>query len=134
MAFLTLVDRDRQWFKSHQGLPSQLAESRSTPRDVSICGHVVANDKMLVVRDLARDPRFANNPFIKEQGLRFYAGVPLHGPNGLAIGTLCLLDTKPREMSTHEQELLQAIAEDVMEEIKRRRVPEGRTPVVSAKA
>jgi len=123
IALLTLVDKDRQWFKSHKGLPEDLEESRSTPRDVSLCGHVVANDDMLVVRDLARDPRFANNPFVKERGLRFYAGVPLHGPNGLPIGSLCIIDTKPRELSAQEQELLKTIAEDVMEDIKRRPVP-----------
>jgi predicted PurR-regulated permease PerM/methylmalonyl-CoA mutase cobalamin-binding subunit len=128
IALVTLVDNDRQWFKSHKGLPEDLEESRSTPRDVSLCGHVVANDDMLVVRDLARDPRFANNPFVKERGFRFYAGVPLHGPNGLTIGSLCIIDTKPRELSAQEQELLKTIAEDVMEDIKRRRVLDDRTP------
>jgi predicted PurR-regulated permease PerM/methylmalonyl-CoA mutase cobalamin-binding subunit len=128
IALLTLVDKDRQWFKSHKGLPQDLQESRSTPRDVSLCGHVVANDDILVVRDLARDPRFANNPFVKERGLRFYAGVPLHGPNGLAIGALCIIDTKPRELSAQEQELLHGIADDVMEDIKRRRVLHDHTP------
>src|SRR5207253_1094321 len=73
---LTLIDKDRQWFKSQAGLPADLAEARSTPRDVSLCGHVIANDEVLIVRDLARDPRFANNPWLKERGLRFYAGVP----------------------------------------------------------
>jgi GAF domain-containing protein len=76
------------------------------------------------VRDLARDPRFANNPFVKERGLRFYAGVPLRGPNGLPIGSLCILDTKPRDMTWQEQELLKMIAGDVMEQIKRRPVAE----------
>ena len=134
IALVTLVDKDRQWFKSHKGLPEDLEESRSTPRDVSLCGHVVANDHMLVVRDLARDPRFANNPFVKQRGFRFYAGVPLHGPNGLAIGTLCIIDTKPREFSAQEQELLKAIAEDVMEDIKRRRVLDDRTVRAVAKS
>ena len=134
IALLTLVDKDRQWFKSHKGLPEDLDKSRSTPRDVSLCGHVVANDDMLAVRDLARDPRFANNPFVKQRGLRFYAGVSLHGPNGLAIGTLCIMDTKPREFSAQEQELLKAIAEDVMEDIKRRRVLDDRTPRAVAKS
>jgi predicted PurR-regulated permease PerM/methylmalonyl-CoA mutase cobalamin-binding subunit len=134
MAFLTLVDKDRQWFKSHKGLPQDLEEDRSTPRDVSLCGHVVGNDEPLVVRDLARDPRFANNPFVKERGLRFYAGVPVHGPNGLAIGSLCIIDTKPREFSAPEQELLKAIAEDVMEDIKRRRVVDESTLQAIAKS
>ncbi len=124
MALVTLVDKNRQWFKSHAGLPADLAETRSTSRDVSLCGHVIAKDEVLIVRDLLRDPRFANNPFVKEHGLRFYAGVPLRGPNGFPIGSLCILDTKPRDMTRQEQELLKMIAGDVMEQIKRRPVAE----------
>jgi predicted PurR-regulated permease PerM len=133
MALLTLIDKNRQWFKSQAGLPADLAESRSTSRDVSLCGHVVAKDEALIVRDLARDPRFANNPFVKERGLRFYAGVPLRGPNGFPIGSLCILDTKPREMTSQERELLKMIAGDVMEQIKRRPVAEVPKTVGSEK-
>jgi hypothetical protein len=134
IALMSLIDEKRQWFKSHVGLPGDLAEARSTSRDVSLCGHVVANDEVLIVRDLARDPRFANNPFVKENGLRFYAGVPLRGPNGLPIGSLCILDTKPREMTMQEQELLKMIAGDVMEQIKRRPVAEAAKTFVPEKA
>ena len=133
MALLTLIDKDRQWFKSQTGLPADLAEARWTSRDVSLCGHVIANDEVLIVRDLARDPRFANNPFVRERGLRFYAGVPLRGPNGFPIGTLSILDTKPREMPRQEQDLLKMIAGDVMEQIKRRRVTETPNSLVSEK-
>lgn len=131
IALLTLIDKNRQWFKSQAGLPSDLAETRSTSRDISICGHVVADDEVLIVRDLARDPRFANNPFVKERGLRFYAGVPLRGPNGFPIGTLCIIDTKPRDMTRQEQDLLKMIAADAMEQIKRRRVTEPRSTLAS---
>jgi len=124
IALLTLIDKDRQWFKSQAGLPADLAKARSTPRDVSLCGHVIAKDEVLIVRDLARDPRFANNPWLKERGLRFYAGVPLRGPNGFPVGALSILDTQPRDMSPQEQDLLKMIAADVMEQIKRRRVPD----------
>ena len=133
IALLTLIDKDRQWFKSQTGLPADLAEARSTSRDVSLCGHVIANDEVLIVRDLTRDPRFANNPFVKERGLRFYAGVPLRGPNGFPIGTLTILDTKPREVTRQEQELLKMIAGDVMEQIKRRPVAEAPDTVVAEK-
>jgi len=105
-------------------LPADLAEARCTPREVSLCAHVIASDEVLIVRDLARDPRFANKPFVKERGLRFYASVPLRGPNGFPIGALCILDTKPREITTQEQELFKMIAGDVMEQIKRRPVTE----------
>jgi predicted PurR-regulated permease PerM len=124
IALLTLIDKDRQWFKSQAGLPADLAEARSTPRDVSLCGHVIANDEVLIVRDLARDPRFANNPWLKERGLRFYAGVPLRGPNGFPVGALSILDTQPHDMTPVEQDLIKMIAADVMEQIKRRRVPD----------
>ncbi len=133
IALLTLIDKDRQWFKSQTGLPADLAEARSTSRDVSLCGHVIANDEVLIVRDLARDPRFANNPFVKERGLRFYAGVPLRGPNGFPIGTLTILDTKPREVTRQEQDLLKMIAGDVMEQIKRRPVAKTPSNLVSEK-
>ena len=133
IGLLTLIDKDRQWFKSQTGLPADLADARCTSRDVSLCGHVIANDEVLIVRDLARDPRFANNPFVKERGLRFYAGVPLRGPNGFAIGSLCILDRKPREMTRQEQHLLEMIAGDVMEQIKRRRVTEAPHTLVSEK-
>ena len=133
IALITLVDKNRQWFKSQTGLPDDLAEARSTPRDVSLCGHVVAKDEVLIVRDLTRDPRFANNPFVKERGLRFYAGVPLRGPNGFPIGTLCILDTKPRDMTKQEEELLKMIAGDVMEQIKRRPVTEVPKTAMSEK-
>jgi methylmalonyl-CoA mutase cobalamin-binding subunit len=133
IALLTLIDKDRQWFKSQTGLPVDLAEARCTSRDVSLCGHVIANDEVLIVRDLSRDPRFANNPFVKERGLRFYAGVPLRGPNGFPIGTLSILDAKPREMTRQEQDLLKMIAGDVMEQIKRRPIAEAPSTLASEK-
>ena len=133
IALITLIDKNRQWFKSQTGLPADLADARFTSRDISLCGHVVAEDEVLIIRDLARDPRFANNPFVKEHGVRFYAIVPLRGPNGFPIGSLCILDTKPREVTREEQELLKMIAGDVMEQIKRRPVAETPSTVASEK-
>jgi predicted PurR-regulated permease PerM len=119
IALITFIDRDHQWFKSQVGLPEEIAEAQQTSRELSVCGHVIANDELLVVEDLARDRRFANNPLLKERGLRFYAGVPLRS-NNLPIGSLCILDVKPRRMTEREKRLLEVIGEDVMEEIKRR--------------
>jgi len=119
IALITFVDHDHQWFKSQVGLPEDLAEAQQTSRELSVCGHVIANDDLLVVEDLARDRRFANNPLLRERGLRFYAGVPLRS-NNLPIGSLCILDVKPRRMTEREKRLLEVIAEDVMEEIQRR--------------
>jgi hypothetical protein len=121
MALISLVDRHRLFFKSHTGLPDDLAKSRQAPRDVSVCGHVVSKNEITVIEDLARDRRFANNPWIRERGLRFYAGAPLHAPNGQPIGSLCLLDVKPREFTNRDRRHLQEYASDVMAEIGRRR-------------
>jgi len=117
IALLTLIDRDRQFFKSHSGLPKDLAQARQISRDVSICGHVVASNDVLVVQDLARDRRFANNPLLLEKGLRFYAGAPVRAPGGEPIGSLCILDIKPRDLTTSERRLLQEYANEVMEKI-----------------
>ena len=122
IALVSFIDRDRQWLKSATGLPADLAGVASIPRAASICGHVVASDQPLTVEDIARDRRFANNPLLSERGLRFYAGVPLRF-NDLPIGSLCILDTKPRRLSEREQRLLEVLADDVVEEIKRRAQP-----------
>jgi predicted PurR-regulated permease PerM/methylmalonyl-CoA mutase cobalamin-binding subunit len=120
IAFITVVDADRQYFKGQTGLREDLAASRESPRSTSICGHLVASNEVLVVEDLARDRRFAGNPFIKAHGFRFYAGVPLRAPNGQPVGSLCILDTKPRSVTDRELRLLNLTAEEVMEEIGNR--------------
>ena len=102
IALITFIDRDHQWFKSQAGLPEEIAEAQQISRELSVCGHVIANDEPLVVEDLSRDRRFANNPLLKERGLRFYAGVPLRS-NNLPIGSLCILDIKPRRMTAREK-------------------------------
>ena len=115
---ITLVDRDRQWFKAHLGLPGPLAEEGGTPRDLSICGYVVASDDVFVVKDLKRDRRFAKNPMVLEHGIRFYAGAPIRA-NGQTIGALCLMDNEPRTLNAQERRLLKANADEVAEEIER---------------
>ena len=128
IAMINFIDRDRQWIKSATGLPQDLAQTRATSRAASVCGHVVASDQPLTVEDIARDRRFANNALLKERGVRFYAGVPLR-VNHRAIGSLCLLDIKPRRLTAREQRLLEVFAEDVVEEIRLRA---GRTSVAAA--
>jgi len=120
IALISLIDRDRQFFKSQTGLPEDLAKARQTARNVSVCGHVVAKNQVIVIEDLARDRRFANNPLLKEHGIRFYAGVPLLAPNGQPIGALCLMDLKPRQLTDREKRLLLEYASEVMEEIAKR--------------
>jgi len=121
IALISFIDRDRQWFKSAVGLPADSAKARQTSRDLSVCGHLIANNESMVVEDLARDRRFANNATLKEHGLRFYAGVPIRS-HGLPIGSLCILDTRPRRLTDREKRILEVIAEDITEEIEHRQI------------
>jgi GAF domain-containing protein len=113
MVFLTLVDGDRQWFKSTYGINVE-----ATPRDVGFCAHAMLEPQPMVVPNATKDPRFADNPFVAgEFHLRFYAGVPLHGPRGKGIGALSLVDTEPREFSPKQVAQLQKFAAIVESEI-----------------
>ena len=113
IALVSLVDRDRQWFKSALGL--QAAE---TPREMSICAHVVASRAALVVNDTLLDARFADNPLVTSgPRVRFYAGFPLFHPNGSCLGTLCLIDTRPRRLAPATLERLDDLALLVQEEL-----------------
>lgn len=106
MVLLSLVDADRQWFKSRQGL-----EACETPRDISFCGHAILSDELLLVPDARLDPRFHDNPLVVgAPQIRFYAGRPLHAPGGERIGTLCLLDSRPRDLDAVERALLDDLA------------------------
>ena len=112
-ALVSLVDEDRQWFKSRQGL-----DATETPRDISFCGHAILNDDIFVVADAKEDERFADNPLVSEDpNIRFYAGCPLNGPGGRKVGTLCLIDNKPRGMTEEESRLLRELARMVEEEL-----------------
>lgn len=96
---ISLIDRDRQWFKARVGL--DIAE---TPRDISFCGHAVEARSPLVVQDARQDPRFADNPVVTGAPfIRFYAGQPLFSHGGQAIGTLCMLHPEPRTLSPEER-------------------------------
>jgi len=117
IALVTLVGADREYFKAQTGLPEDLATAAEAPRATSIGSHVIGGNEILVVEDLARDRRFAGNPFLKAHGFRFYVGVPLRAPNGQPVGSLCIMDTKPRTVTERELRLLNLTAEEVMEEI-----------------
>ena len=109
---VSLVDADRQWFKSSQGLPVS-----ETPRSVSFCGHAILSDEILMVPDTLADRRFADNPLVEgEPHIRFYAGCPLTA-GGFRIGTLCLLGPEPRVLDEDERRLLRDLARMAEQEI-----------------
>jgi len=111
---ISLVDGERQWFKSIQGL--NLAE---TERRVSFCGHAILEDGVFAVEDTATDHRFHDNPLVVGQdGIRFYAGQPLKAPDGKVIGTLCVLDRKPRKLTPNQLEDLKDLAAMVEVELR----------------
>jgi predicted PurR-regulated permease PerM/GAF domain-containing protein len=119
LAAITLVDRDRQYYKAHAGLPDELAGEGEIPRDLSVCAHVVAANAVMVVEDLKRDRRFTGNPMLVKHGLRFYAGAPIRAASGMPIGALCVMDTVPRRFSRRERRLLEENAAEVASEIER---------------
>ncbi len=102
IAYLALIDKNRQWFKSKCGITAD-----ETGRDESFCGHTIAQNQLMVVPDTLLDERFKDNPLVMgEPFVRFYAGYPLQGPNGLNIGTFCIADSSPRQLSESETQLL----------------------------
>ncbi|HSG53096.1 MAG TPA: PAS domain-containing protein [Rheinheimera sp.] len=112
MVLISLVDSDRQWFKSKQGL-----DACETGRGISFCGHAILTDSIFEVSDAQQDPRFADNPLVTGAPfIRFYAGAPLK-VFGYNIGTFCLISATPRELSSHERQQLRLFADAVEQEI-----------------
>ncbi len=109
IALISLVDRDRQWFKSRQGLDAQ-----QTPREISFCGHAILNSEIFVIENALVDQRFCDNPLVMgAPDIRFYAGAPLHSTKGYRIGTLCLIDSQPRSFSSKQRSMLKDLAATV---------------------
>ncbi len=116
VAAISFLAQERQWFKSTIGL-----EKPEIGLEVSFCVYTVASEEIFVVEDLASDERFANNPYVTEKNIRFYAGAPLTTPEGEQIGTICILDTDPRSPSEQDLERLSDLAAMVVDELELRR-------------
>ena len=115
-ALLSLIDDDRQWFKSRVGV-----DSCETPRSISFCGHAILQDDIMVVPDVNQDERFIDNPLVTgEPHIQFYAGAPLKLPGGQNVGTLCLIDIKPRTLDDIDLAILSSLRDLAVEELVRR--------------
>ncbi|NNE62622.1 MAG: sensor domain-containing diguanylate cyclase [Gammaproteobacteria bacterium] len=114
ISLVSLVDDDRQWFKSSTGL-----SARETPRDISFCGHAILGEDIFVVNDTTTDERFIDNPLVlQDPKIRFYAGCPLTSLNGHKLGTMCLIDKEPRGFALEDRTILKDLAAMVEREIE----------------
>ncbi len=116
IALVSLVDRERQWFKSHHGLPA-----RETPRELAFCAHAILDEQLFVVEDADRDERFHDNPLTTgEPHVKFYAGAPLRLRDNINLGTLCVIDHHARRLDDSQRAALSALARQVVSQMELR--------------
>lgn len=117
MAMVSLIDEDRQWFKSTFG-----TTVKESPRSVSFCTHAILEDQLMIVEDASKDERFRDNPFVKSAPkIRFYAGAPFTSRTGQALGTMCVVDLQPRSLSEEQKRALVALSRQVERQLEFRR-------------
>lgn len=117
IALISLIDRDRQWFKSKIGV-----DVSETPRDISFCGHAVADSSFLNVPDATQDTRFFDNPLVvRDPSIRFYAGMPLKTADNFVLGTLCVIDRQPKNLTEKQIRQLESLSRLVISQLELRR-------------
>ncbi len=119
ISMISLVDRDRQWFKSEVGLDRRIGE---TPRDIAFCAHAILQGDLTVVPDTMEDPRFSDNPLVTaDPRIRFYAAAPLRTSDGHALGTICVVDRTPRDLTPEQRDALRALGHQVEAQLELKR-------------
>nr|WP_246373851.1 GAF domain-containing protein [Edaphobacter lichenicola] len=118
IALITVMDGQRRFWEAQCGLPAASLTSPESARDLSICSQASFSESSLVVPDVAEDERFSQDCFLKDNGIRFYAGAPLKAHDDTIIGSICVLDTRPRQLSEHQKKTLVFIANAVMTAIE----------------
>jgi anti-sigma regulatory factor (Ser/Thr protein kinase) len=117
IALITLIDADRQWFKSRVGI-----SITQTPREIAFCARAIEQSDLFIVPDATKDERFKSNPFVvSEPKIRFYAGAPFRSSSGYSLGTLCVVDCVPRELTNEQQNALRALSRQVQAQLELRR-------------
>ncbi len=130
IAYIALVDSDRQWFKSKCGLTTD-----ETGRDISFCGHTINQNEPLVIPDATKDERFADNPLVTDDpNVRFYVGIPLSGPGGFNVGTLCIADRTPRDPDDLQLDAMQHLADMAQHELNMVDVIRSQKELLDAKS
>lgn len=130
IALVSLIDEHRQWFKARHGL-----DFNETPRDISFCTHAIAGDDVMSVTDTLHDPRFVHNPLVTgDTAIRFYAGAPMITGDGQALGTLCVIDQRPRQLTPEQTDALRRLARQAVRLLEARRAAAAPTPAAPMRA